>query len=95
MGLGAGVLDNPSNANWKGFSTFVNANSSYSFEPHDPHTLGTFNIAGKPYGFLLNGYGPYKVAIIDLNAMLAAPTTGGWTNTDPFTDPKITTLIGY
>ncbi|MFZ6688223.1 hypothetical protein ACO0K0_10785 [Undibacterium sp. SXout11W] len=95
-GLGVGVLDDPSNANWKGFSAFVNANSSYRFEPHDPHTLGTFNISGKPYGFLLNGaYGSYKVAIIDLNAMLAAPTTGGWTNTDPFTDPKITTLIGY
>ena len=96
VGLGAGVLDNPSNANWKGFTTFVNAQSSYRFEPHDPHTLGTFNIGGKPYGFLLNGtYGSYKVAIIDLNAMLASPATAGWLTADPFVDPKITTLLSY
>ncbi|MFZ6863870.1 hypothetical protein ACO0K7_14655 [Undibacterium sp. Ji67W] len=77
-----------------------NAKSSYTFAPHDPHALATFNIGNKPYGFLLNGgydgnYVFYQIAIIDLNAMLAAPTTGRWTNADLFIDPKITTLIGY
>ena len=96
MGLGVGVLDNPANANWKGFSAFVSANSSYRFEPHDPHTLGTFNIGGKPYGFLLNGYsGPYQVAIINLNAMLAAPATAGVLSKDPFIDTSITQLLKY
>ncbi|MDE1947349.1 MAG: hypothetical protein KGI35_01925 [Burkholderiales bacterium] len=98
-GLAVGVLDNPAGTNWKGFSSFVAApyNSSYSFEPHDPHTVGAFNVGGKPYGFILQGgYGPYKVGVIDMNAWLAAPTaSAGLLASDPMADASIVRLLTY
>ncbi|MBU6257893.1 MAG: hypothetical protein KGL18_15600 [Burkholderiales bacterium] len=97
--LGVGTLDDPTHANWQGFTQFASAGygvSSYQFEPHDPHTVGAFNIAGKPYGFVLQGgYAPYKVVVIDLDAMLAAPATAGTLNSDPMTNPAIVTQLGY
>lgn len=96
--LGVGVLDDPSSANWKGFSKVVTGGtaSTYRFEPHDPHTLGAFNVLGKPYGFLLQGsLAPYKVAVLDLNAFLAASTATGATAGDPMVNTTITRLVGY
>jgi hypothetical protein len=95
-GVGVGVIDNPANPNWKGFSAFVaDNNASYRFEPHDPHTLGAFNITGKPFGFLLQGSGPYQVVVLDLNAMLATPAKDGQALSDVMHNPAITKLIGY
>ncbi|MDE2592840.1 MAG: hypothetical protein KGL57_01275 [Burkholderiales bacterium] len=95
--LGVGVLDDPAGADWKGFSSFVSAGvSSYGFGPHDPHTVGTFNIGGKPYGFLLQGYSvPYKVVVLDLAAMLAAPNVNGVLKADPFKDAGIAHMLTY
>jgi hypothetical protein len=97
-GLGVGVLDNPTSSTWQGFSKYVGAgyNSTYAFEPHDPHTVGVFNVLGKPYGFLLQGYySAYKVAVLDLNAWLAAPTTAGLLTSDPIKNVSITKLLSY
>ncbi|MDE2080117.1 MAG: hypothetical protein KGI90_02100 [Burkholderiales bacterium] len=96
-GLGVGVIDNPANANWLGFSSFVAApSSSYSFGPHDPHTVGAFNIQGKPYGFVLNGYlSGYQVVVLDLNAFLAMPSTNGVTSADPLTTAAVAKLLRY
>ena len=95
--LGVGVMDNPANTNWKGFSSFVaSTTSSYSFEPHDPHTVAAFNIGGKPYGFLLQGYSsPYQVVILDLNAILNAPASSGVLAGDPLTDTTMAKLLSY
>lgn len=97
-GLGVGVLDDPTSSTWQGFSNYVGAgyNSTYAFEPHDPHTVGVFNVLGKPYGFLLQGYySSYKVAVLDLNAWLAAPTTAGLLTSDPIQNTGITKLLSY
>lgn len=96
-GLAVGVLDDPAGASWAGFSRFVRAGTtSYRFEPHDPHTVGAFSIAGKPYGFVLQGSSkPYRVGVIDLTAFLAAPTSGGALVTDPLADASITQLLSY
>ena len=92
-----GVIDNPANANWQGFSSFVAApSSSYSFGPHDPHTVGAFNIQGKPYGFVLNGYASgFKVGVLDLNAFLAMPSSNGVVTADPLMTPGVAQLLSY
>lgn len=98
-GLAVGVLDDPNSANWQGFSRYVSDNdsSSYGFEPHDPHTVGVFNILGKAYGFLLQGSysGNYQVAVLDLAAMLAAPASAGIWSSDPFADVNQVKLLSY
>lgn len=95
--LGAGVLSDPSQSTWTGFSSFVGSNaSSYQFEPHDPHMVGAFNIGGTPYGFLLQGYSsPYKIVVINLNAMLTATASNGLLSADPLLDSTISTLVSY
>jgi hypothetical protein len=58
--------------------------------------VGAFSIAGKPYGFVLQGSSkPYRVGVIDLTAFLAAPTSGGALVTDPLADAGITQLLSY
>lgn len=100
-GFGVGVLDDPAKPSWAGFSSFVTApyNFSYRFSPHDPHTVGAFNVGGKPYGFLLqnsaSGTSAYKVAVLDLPAIVAAPATSGVLDTDPFLDNKLVKLLTY
>jgi hypothetical protein len=94
--LGVGVLDNPANPTWAGFTTFVRTGvSSYRFEPHDPHTVGAFNVLGKPYGFVLQGSTTYKVGVIDLQAMLAAPAVGGVLSADPMINPAIVKQLTF
>lgn len=99
-GFGVGVLDDPAKPSWAGFSSFVSApSSSYRFSPHDPHTVGAFNVGGKPYGFLLqsiaSGTSAYKVAVLDLPAIVAAPATSGVLNNDPFLDNNQVKLLSY
>lgn len=99
-GFGVGVLDDPAKPSWAGFSSFVAApSSSYRFSPHDPHTVGAFNVGGKPYGFLLqnsvSSTSAYKVAVLDLSAIVAAPANGGVLSSDPFLDNNLVKLLSY
>ncbi len=95
--IGVGVLDDPTHTPWLGFSKFVHTGlSSYRFEPHDPHTVGAFNVQGRSYGFLLQGStSPYKVVVLDLAAVLAAPATAGTLASDPLLDPTLAKLLAY
>ena len=96
-GMTVGVLDDPSSPTWAGFSKLARTGTStYHFEPHDPHTVGVFNVQGKPYGFLLQGSGsPYKVVVVDLPAFLAAPATSSVLNADPMADASIVKQLAY
>jgi hypothetical protein len=60
----------PSDYACANFPKMPNGNAYTS--PLDPHAMGTFELAGKPYGITFDGANSY-LAIVDLQAMMTAP----------------------
>ena len=85
--LAVGQLQDPASVaaggTWTGMSDWVYYNNlgtgaSFSYSSGgDPHAAAVVNIAGKSYGYLLNGSSfPTGVVQIDMSALLAMPRAG-------------------
>jgi len=79
--LAVGQLENPASVapggTWNGLTDWVSytlgGGFPYSYAV-DPHAAAVINIAGKSYGYLLNGASaPTGVVQIDMSALLAMP----------------------
>ena len=95
--LSVGQLQDPASVaaggTWTGMTDWVNytlggGSFAYSYAV-DPHAVAVINIAGKSYGYLLNGSSfPTGVVQIDMSALLAMPRTSPGAHTTA-TDPTV------
>lgn len=77
-------IQDPSQPNWTGFSTFKAYRGANQGGAGDPHAIGAFKVGGKPLGFILDSdYSSGDVVIVDLEAFISLPDNNGVLTSNP------------